>query len=586
MPQYLFLFTIGPVQSFISQARKTKDLWAGSRILSDLIKAAIEKVGRDHIIFPYSYPNDDAQWKKIESLPNRLVAKIVCEDAQAMGKNIEDAVRKKWDAIRQNSIGTALLSCTNARFAFDNGKDQLDSHLDIHWIFQPLGDNYTAAFEEMERNMGGIKNLRPFKQYNKGEGEQGRKCSLDGHRNIKFYRKSPRQKDKEIQNSFLFAQDNCILEYDNEKQCEIAPGEGLSAVSFVKRFYGGGSNPFPSTAEIALLSLIQKLKKEGKEGWNDFYNNPQLFYKENLNAEYFANQGIKKEVKLFEEKLQTIQGSHFGKYYAILLFDGDSMGEWLSKATSAEEHQNLSKLLIEFAQKAKAYVDDTNAARGRTVYAGGDDYLGFVTLDKLFEVLAWLRETFEKEVNDKKTIQNNGKKFTFSAGICIAHYKEPLSLVIQRARAMEHKAKDVDGKDAFAIAVIKGSGESHETVWKFGENGQTIRQIESIVKMLVEEKCSNTFIKNFERQFERLVDLEEGSLDIKLNKLVTCELSRLVKRSASENGTKDTDVINELLTNLFTLLPKSNQRNFISLLDICDFLHRQLPSPQKANKHV
>ncbi|NTW88345.1 MAG: hypothetical protein HGB26_04300 [Desulfobulbaceae bacterium] len=31
--QYLFLFTIGPVQSFIAQARKTRDLYAGSAIL-------------------------------------------------------------------------------------------------------------------------------------------------------------------------------------------------------------------------------------------------------------------------------------------------------------------------------------------------------------------------------------------------------------------------------------------------------------------------------------------------------------------------------------------------------------------------
>lgn len=33
---YLFLFTIGPVQSFIAQARKTRDLYAGSKILGGL----------------------------------------------------------------------------------------------------------------------------------------------------------------------------------------------------------------------------------------------------------------------------------------------------------------------------------------------------------------------------------------------------------------------------------------------------------------------------------------------------------------------------------------------------------------------
>ncbi len=38
--QYLFLFTIGPVQSFIAQARKTRDLYAGSAILGEIIDAA------------------------------------------------------------------------------------------------------------------------------------------------------------------------------------------------------------------------------------------------------------------------------------------------------------------------------------------------------------------------------------------------------------------------------------------------------------------------------------------------------------------------------------------------------------------
>jgi CRISPR-associated protein Cmr2 len=48
----LLLFTIGPVQSFISQARKTQDLYAGSKLLSVLIGEAIKFVGEDNMIFP------------------------------------------------------------------------------------------------------------------------------------------------------------------------------------------------------------------------------------------------------------------------------------------------------------------------------------------------------------------------------------------------------------------------------------------------------------------------------------------------------------------------------------------------------
>jgi len=54
-PAFL-LFTIGPVQSFISKARKTSDLWAGSYMLSYLIwhsmKPLVEELGPDVIIFP------------------------------------------------------------------------------------------------------------------------------------------------------------------------------------------------------------------------------------------------------------------------------------------------------------------------------------------------------------------------------------------------------------------------------------------------------------------------------------------------------------------------------------------------------
>jgi CRISPR-associated protein Cmr2 len=56
-PAFL-LFTIGPVQSFISKARKTSDLWSGSYMLSYLIWESMkilvedEELGPDVIIFP------------------------------------------------------------------------------------------------------------------------------------------------------------------------------------------------------------------------------------------------------------------------------------------------------------------------------------------------------------------------------------------------------------------------------------------------------------------------------------------------------------------------------------------------------
>ncbi|MEO0224192.1 MAG: type III-B CRISPR-associated protein Cas10/Cmr2, partial [candidate division WOR-3 bacterium] len=54
-PAFL-LFTISPVQEFISKARKTSDLWAGSYMLSyfiyKCIEVVMEKLGPDNVIFP------------------------------------------------------------------------------------------------------------------------------------------------------------------------------------------------------------------------------------------------------------------------------------------------------------------------------------------------------------------------------------------------------------------------------------------------------------------------------------------------------------------------------------------------------
>ena len=54
-PAFL-LFTIGPVQDFISAARSTRDLWSGSYLLSYLIGHTLKRIaldfGPDHVIFP------------------------------------------------------------------------------------------------------------------------------------------------------------------------------------------------------------------------------------------------------------------------------------------------------------------------------------------------------------------------------------------------------------------------------------------------------------------------------------------------------------------------------------------------------
>lgn len=127
-PSFL-LFSIGPVQSFIQQARRTADLWIGSWLLSWLIWQAmqpiIQRLGPDAIIFPSlrGHPWMERYLKKvlgetdsslsqsevgrIASLPNRFLALVPWgeEDvtdpltAQAIARAAEEAVRTSWECL-------------------------------------------------------------------------------------------------------------------------------------------------------------------------------------------------------------------------------------------------------------------------------------------------------------------------------------------------------------------------------------------------------------------------------------------------------------------------------------------------------
>lgn len=629
---HLFLFTLGPVQSFIAQARKTQDLYAGSQILSDLTRVAVDLVEKDHkVIFPKT---------DIVSMPNRFIAEVTLSDKetpQDFGKQVEKAVRDEWIRMAMNGLLEQGLKAK--KFSLPDGfQEQIQQHLEIHWVFAPIEEGeeeYKKAFDEAEALLAAVKRSAFFEQYQyNGYGETGRKCSVDGQRNIKFYRRSERQKnwkDHDVREHYLFAkgkEEAVLFDFEGKNLgipiSFIQPGEGLSAVSFVKRGYhlNGQKKEFPSTADIALLKTIafwkenhlteyQNYRKAFARNKKDDFN-AQLFYEENLNEKYFEKEGLARfkeqipELLIERRKLEQFAKDNkhkLTKYYAILLFDGDGMGKLLNgdylkdKTRLKEFHGEFSEKLGDFASNAEKYLNANN--HGCTVYAGGDDFLGFVNLESLFDVLIELHRLYQKLVHkelqdkDKDWFKEKETPITFSAGICIAHYKEPLSLVLAKARDMEKKAKDFrEAKNAFAISVMKGSGEDHETVWGFEKD--SLEKLKSLVDSMRGDDAtfSNTFIKSFQVELRRLLD-PSGSISID-KKILRTELRRLLLRSANSkfNKVRKQQLRDDLLVSIWDdfFIPQqitSEQAtldNFFEMLNICDFLHRTLNPPPKKQK--
>lgn len=567
MTNHLLIFTIGPVQSFIAQARKTQDLFAGSKLLSDLIECAVKALPQgSEVIFPA---------KNIQSKPNRFLAVINNADL-TIGKAIEKTVKDKFLEITNNSYGNKPLN-------FD---DQIKNFLDINWVILPYDEkDYQAKYKKIEKTLGAIKNVREFNQLD----ELGRKCSLCGERNVLFYHPTKGKNGNDKKPAHI--QEDAVSIIDNK----LTAGEGLCAVCFTKRFYSNAGS-FPSTAKIALLDTIEELKKSGYSSLLKPYEeekyDEQLIYEENLTEKYFEKFGLNKEdlKKLTEnhkkiiEVFKNIENDKklklkLNKYYAIIALDGDNMGKWLSGEYLDDEgkkklkafHNQMSEKLGKYADQVKKEIfKDNKGTEGALIYAGGDDVLAFVNLNHLTNVLKNLRTNFP--------VFGGTEESSASCGVAIAHYKIPLGEVLKRARKMEKAAKDKGDRNAFGIAVLKHSGEIEESVFEWGDNQANIDLLGDLIGYLKKEEFSNTFIKSLNVELHKLMDNEGKINNPKADDIIKIELQRLLERSRDKNKDITKVQAKELADKIYKLYESKSDdvQNFLSFLNIADFLHREV----------
>ncbi len=535
--KYLFLLTITPVQDFISHARKLKDLYGGSHILSEMSKVGIEYAQSQGavVIFPQKVEGTN-------SYPNRFLVKISFESEEKLrdfAKDIKDKVISYFKDL--NTTKSSIVS------------QHIEDFFQIYWSASEYNEGYKEAFDEVENRLAGAKNSRFFTQL----GEIGRKCSICGERNIAVYKKPVRFYIKEQRKNLVEA----------KKSDNFQHGEGLCGVCYIKRVATKAS--FESVSDISIMNIPLEIQ----ENYNYLQNDSQLFYEENLNQSYFDKNDVdypliecQKEYKEFTKEIKDRYKQT--SYYAVVMFDGDDMGKWLSgqklddRSKLREFHQDISLNLATFAKKAKEILQEP---KGMTVYAGGEDFLGFVNLNNLFEVIKELNSEFTKLISQPLKEQYNIiDNFTFSAGVVLAHYKTPLGTVLNEARKSEKKAKKNSGKDSVCLTVLKRSGEIREAIIKHNK----VEIIEEIVGEL-KENFSDSFISNLEREFLIMLD-EDGNLDLKKS-LITAEIERLLKRSKMRD---DSEVGNmkELVSSLYT----KEFKHFSDALAIAKFINKEI----------
>lgn len=469
MTAHLLLVTLGPVQEFIAQARRTRDLWYGSHLLSELGRAAARALlgGGAKLIFP-SMSVGDAQLTAClaplrpdgtppQNIANKLLAEVPDgvepqQLARAVRKTVASYWRDQLAAPVKEKCGGLLASGINAVWA-----EQIETFLEFTACWLPLGE-YAQTRRQLEKAIAGRKLLRDFDPWAQGRGNVP-KSSLDGARESVLLPPSQRASQP-------------------VRRYRVAGGEQLDAVGLVKRA-GGEPDQFVPVINVALASWLERasqvtpseldaLKQACSKAGISRVVRPDLPC-----VVPFAFDGSvllpSRWRSVFEE--QRLQGdaevwgrqhvsSLFGKlsepypYVACLVADGDRVGRAIDSLGSAEAHRAFSQALASFADAARNVVEQQH--RGALVYAGGDDVLAFVSLPEVLACADALRTAFERAMARACGSLAADQRPTLSVGLGIGHVMESMGDLLTLGRQAEREAKR--DRNSLAVLVDKRSG--------------------------------------------------------------------------------------------------------------------------------
>jgi CRISPR-associated protein Cmr2 len=576
----LVAVAIGPVQEVIAQARKVKDLWAGSYLLSYLIYGAIEVVGKkygfDSIISPYLRGNYFVKEtlesmgvdledlcpvpprREVASLPNLFVAIVPSSDEEIL-KECEEAIRNRWKTI----VDETKEKLSKSEFLFNEHSFDYQSSL------FPDIQTSKVSFDEPERIVETVRNLftgsgiEDFKEVLKKVSEHAGYKENPGtfyrylHRLLtsklaarKMARLFPGYEEDVYPDHFTDADDfgagvrACAVFKDKDIEKDIEKEDRLGTLNTVKRFLPEILNiriKFDSTTDVARNNQANK---------------------EIEDPEKFKN-----------------------GYIAVLLMDGDRMGDWMLgenapflekvinpkviemfqetddlkyaweklkefKTIQPAYHRGVSRTLGIFSQLVGKIVDRHN---GMLVYSGGDDVLALLPADSVLECANDIRKFFsghlEYEIeiesgsdverfrsengvlyhNDKPFAPLMGRAATMSAGIAIVHHKFPLQVALKIAREAEKRAKNVYGRNAFCVTQVKRSGQMifAGSTWEIEEEDVVKRSL----KILEEMKNYNVS----HRSLYKLLSPDFSLYEDKMEKFVEFTLRRSIHSEKSKN---------------------------------------------------
>src|SRR4051794_31578682 len=143
----LLIVTLGPIQDFIAAARRSRDLWFGSWLLSELSKATAralaEECGLEALVFPGILEPKELQPGTLASVANKIVIRVPDgKDPATVAKQGESGMKNRLHELRDE----AFERIRGPHFIRPRAEDQVEDLIEYAWVSAPERgvDGYAA----------------------------------------------------------------------------------------------------------------------------------------------------------------------------------------------------------------------------------------------------------------------------------------------------------------------------------------------------------------------------------------------------------------------------------------------------------
>lgn len=519
--------SIGPVQGFVSQSRRTRDLWGSSYLLAFLSAHAmrgadeaggeiVQPVVENDALYRWVRGNGTGEPPSIGTVPNHFVVKLH-GDARPAAKAAAAALMTGWqrvcDAVWARFIADVCSAGSGTEAIW---KRQVRTFWDVSWTAGP----WSETSHLLARRKHWRTHVPPD--------EPGDKCTMmhdlqelsghvraqsGGHQQDEFWRR--------------MRQGIGALDVrDNERLCAVAlvkrlfpkvASEALGwkvdathwpstvyvgAVPWIRRvleFAPGQARKYAEAVRNSAPTDVFPMQRAPFAGLSaaaagDF---PKLDANY-LHREYVASDHLcplkgdsaTGDREQLAELLKAIYAAtdkrdrRLGSpptFYALLLADGDRLGKLVERQGGAV----VSRALESFTDEVPGIVE---AHDGVTVYAGGDDVLAMLPLQDALscanKVAAEYRTSFAATAAKNEA--------TISAAVVFAHVRLPLRSVLTEAHTLlDEVAKDGNGRNSLAAAVLKPGGKHCQWVTGWTGPGAGEPDAVGLIDALIRELGAN-----------------------------------------------------------------------------------------------